>query len=160
MNGLAAFLGVEGRLRQLDRRLKKQNPEPLADKIANFAEMEAALGAGPGGLDRFDLARTPNFEPRRGHRRAAGGGGAAGAAPSPAARGGARSRRCAAGSPGSTRSGTVVEGFTPRSLRQWKAARPGHLSFAVLRHPLAARPRRLLRADPAARTCCPRCGPT
>ena len=65
MNGLAAYLGVEARLAQLDRRLKKQNPEPLAAKVSNFGAMEAALGAGPGGIDRFDLGRTPNFEPRR-----------------------------------------------------------------------------------------------
>ena len=35
INGLAAFLGVEGRLDELVFKFKKQNPEPLADKVAN-----------------------------------------------------------------------------------------------------------------------------
>ena len=60
LNGLARFLGVEG-LAALDGALKKQNPEPLEDKVGNWAEMAAALAR----LDRFDLSRTPNFEPRR-----------------------------------------------------------------------------------------------
>ena len=62
MNGLASFLGVESRLDALDRTLKVQNPSSLAEKVENFSEMEDALS----GLDRFNLSRTPNFEPRRG----------------------------------------------------------------------------------------------
>ncbi len=31
----------------------------------------------------------------------------------------------------------MQDGFTHKTLRQWKQARPGHRSFAVLRHPLA-----------------------
>ncbi len=61
MNGLAAWLGVRDRIEALDRKLKKQNPEPIEDKVVNFAEMEQALAR----LDRFNLGRTPNFEPRR-----------------------------------------------------------------------------------------------
>jgi LPS sulfotransferase NodH len=131
MQGLARFLGAappEG----LDRKLKKQNPEPLAEKVVNFAEMEAALGP----LDRFDLSRTPNFEPRRGamvprmvaafgadllHLPIPGG-------PEEAVRGWLASLDA---------EGRLVEGFNARTLRQWKLARPGHRSFAVLRHPLA-----------------------
>ena len=62
INGLARFLGVEGRLDALDGALKIQNPAPLADKVENFDEMQRALAE----IDRFNLARTPNFEPRRG----------------------------------------------------------------------------------------------
>lgn len=62
MNGLAAYLGVPEMLEALDKNLKKQNPNPLSEKVSNYAQMEAALGR----LDRFDLTRTPNFEPRRG----------------------------------------------------------------------------------------------
>ena len=62
MNGLAGFLGVYERLETLDSSLKKQNPSSLSKKVKNFGEMEAALAQ----LDRFNLNRTPNFEPRRG----------------------------------------------------------------------------------------------
>lgn len=62
MNGLAAWLGVDGRLEALDKNLKVQNPSALSDKVSNFDEMTKALS----GLDWFNLTRTPNFEPRRG----------------------------------------------------------------------------------------------
>jgi hypothetical protein len=62
MNGLAAFLGCAGRIEALDSNLKKQNPSPIEAKVRNFPQMEAALAR----LDRFNLSRTPNFEPRRG----------------------------------------------------------------------------------------------
>lgn len=131
MNGLAAFLGVPGRLESLDRKLKKQNPEPLEEKVRNFAQMEQVLAR----LDRFNLSRTPNFEPRRG----AAVPGFVAAAVTPLlympVRGGPE--------------GAVIDwlaaldgrapegGFSHKSLRQWKAQRPGHRSFTVLRHPLA-----------------------
>src|SRR5690554_1045161 len=59
INGLARFLGADERLQALDSRLKIQNPQPLSDKVENFADMEAALS----GYDRFNLTRTPSFEP-------------------------------------------------------------------------------------------------
>ena len=62
MNGLARWLGCSAQLDSLNTALKRQNPEPLADKVANFDQMERALVR----LDRFNLHRTPNFEPRRG----------------------------------------------------------------------------------------------
>jgi LPS sulfotransferase NodH len=132
INGLAAFLGVEGRLKALDRRLKKQNPEPIEDKVRNFPEMEAALAR----LDRFNLGRTPCFEPRRGP-----------AIPTlvAAPRAPLLYLPVKSGPDEAVRSWLSaldgglppVEGFTFRSLRQWKAARPLRRSFTVLRHPLA-----------------------
>lgn len=134
MNGLARFLGTGERLEALDGSLKKQNPGPLADKVSNFREMEAALS----GIDRFDLSRIPNFEPRRG----------------PAVPGyvtGARAPLIYM----PVRSGpeAEVEGwlaaldgagadtlprqFNQKSLRRWKQGKPGHRSFTVLRHPVA-----------------------
>ena len=62
INGLARFLGVEGQLKAIDRTLKVQNPAPLSEKVENFDAMQRALA----GVDRFNLTRTPNFEPRRG----------------------------------------------------------------------------------------------
>jgi hypothetical protein len=131
-NGLAAFLGVPARLTGLDKKLKKQNPEPLDDKVLNFAEMESALAR----LDRFNLTRTPNFEPRRGP-----------AIPTfVAAPDSPLLYLPIKGGPDVAVRGWLsaldggkapVEGFVQKTLRAWKSARPGHRSFAVLRHPLA-----------------------
>ncbi len=148
MQGLARFLGVEPPA-ELDRRLKKQNPEPLPEKVLNFEEMEAALGP----LDRFDLSRTPNFEPRRGAmvpRMVAALGADLLHLPVPSG----PEEAVRAWLAGFDPAGRVVEGFNARTLRQWKLARPGHRSFAVLRHPLprahAAFCERILPAAPGA----------
>ncbi len=131
MNGLVTFLGVEGRLEALDHKLKKQNPEPLEEKVGNFAEMELALAR----LDRFNLGRTPNFEPRRGP----GIPGFLAAATSPLlympVKGGpvAATTDWLAAVDGARPQG----GFTHKTLRQWKNRHPGHRSFTVVRHPLA-----------------------
>lgn len=131
MNGLAAFLGVDGRLEALDRTLKKQNPEPLDSKVGNFEEMADTLAR----LDRFNLTRTPNFEPRRG----AGVPGFLAAATAPLLYMPVKS------GPEEAMTAWLAEldgaapttDFTQKTLRQWKQARPGHRSFTVLRHPLA-----------------------
>ena len=62
LNGIAQYLGLEDRLTDLDKSMKKQNPGAMADKVENHEEMEASLRS----RDWFDLSRTPNFEPRRG----------------------------------------------------------------------------------------------
>ena len=62
MNGLARYLGSDERLEALDNRLKIQNPQALSEKVENFDAMTAALSE----FDRFNLTRTPEFEPRRG----------------------------------------------------------------------------------------------
>ena len=59
LNGLAMFLGVDSRLGNVNKKLKKQNPEPLKERVTNYDEMKEALVR----LDRFDLGRTPHFEP-------------------------------------------------------------------------------------------------
>lgn len=132
MNGLAAFLGVEGRLDGLDDSLKPQNPIALEDKVTNADDLTRGLSR----LDRFNLARTPNFEPRRGP-----------VVPSYIA---------AANAPllyMPIRSGpemavqnwlASVDGvdvdalqysFNQKTLRQWKRDKTGHRTFTVLRHP-------------------------
>ncbi|SFQ49517.1 LPS sulfotransferase NodH [Roseivivax halotolerans] len=134
MNGLAAWLGVPDRLEALDRSLKVQNPKPLSEKVANFKEMEEALIR----LDGFNLARTPNFEPRRGPL-----------VPSYVAAANSallympiRSGPEASVLHWLARLDSVAEDalltkFSQNSLRQWKRERPGHRSFTVIRHPLA-----------------------
>mmetsp|Transcript_29064 Transcript_29064/g.55864 ORF Transcript_29064/g.55864 Transcript_29064/m.55864 type:complete len:475 (+) Transcript_29064:3328-4752(+) len=133
MNGLAQFLGLDEDLPELNQKLKRQNPSPLSEKVSNFGEVTLALAD----LDRFNLNRTPNFEPRRGA-----------AVPSYVA--------CAVAPllylP--MRSGPqavvtqwmaqmdhvapdgLIQSFSQKSLRQWKKAHKGHRSFTVIRHPV------------------------
>lgn len=133
VNGLAQFLGSDEKLESLDGKLKPQNPAPLSEKVSNFEAVSAALAQ----LDRFNLARTPNFEPRRGA-----------AVPSYIATPGLGLLFMPVpGGPTesiaqwmSTVAGVSVEGLqtgmTQRELRAWKAAQRPVRSFAVLRHPV------------------------
>lgn len=129
LNGLAAFLGLDDRLKTIDTTLKKQNPEAIEAKVANAAEMAAALAR----LDRFNLARTPNFEPRRN----------AGVPNHVASNALPLIFMPIAGAPWRHINdwmqsyGGLTSAFERKSLRQWKEARPNHRSFTVLRHPLA-----------------------
>ena len=127
LNGLAAFLGVEGRLKTLDDTLKKQNPGPLEDKLENPQALAEAIAV----IDVFNLGRTPSFEPRR----------AAGVPTALASDTGLLFFPIRSGPETAIRDwftglGEVTEGFEQKSLRQWKRKHPGHRSFTVLRHPL------------------------
>lgn len=133
MNGLAAWLGTDARLESLDTSLKVQNPGALSDKVSNFGHMTQALA----GLDRFNLTRTPNFEPRRGP-----------AVPTYFAsenvpllympmRGGGHDPvvqwlRALDKDHG----GKPQSKLSQNDLRAWMRERPNHRSFTVLRHPL------------------------
>ena len=127
MNGLAAFLGVEARLKQLDDTLKKQNPGPLEDKLENPEALDDAVAA----VDVFNLGRTPSFEPRR----------AAGVPTALGSNVGLLFFPIRFGPETAIRDwfaglGDVTEGFEQKSLRQWKRKHAGHRSFTILRHPL------------------------
>ena len=134
MNGLARWLGCDAQLDSLDKKLKKQNPAPMSDKVSNYDAMAAALAR----LDRFNLDRTPNFEPRRGP-----------AVPTylAAAKAPLLYLPIRSGPEGAVRKwladlDSVAEpdltaGFNQKTLRQWKRQNPGHRAFTVLRHPLA-----------------------
>lgn len=134
MNGLAQWLGVDARLDSLNTALKRQNPQPTAQKVENYAEMSASLAR----LDRFNLSRTPNFEPRRGP-----------VVPTyiaardtpllymPIRSGPERAVRQWLGALDGVKPGKLTDKFTQGSLRGWKRERPGHRSFTVIRHPLA-----------------------
>ncbi|MDF1726693.1 MAG: nodulation protein NodH [Sulfitobacter sp.] len=134
MNGLAHYLGVEEQLDGLDKKLKKQNPSPISAKVANYDQMLGALSR----LDRFDLTRTPNFEPRRGP----GVPSYVAAARAPLLylplQGGPRQavQDWLAALDGVSEEALQTQ-FTQKTLRQWKRSHPGHRSFTVLRHPLA-----------------------
>jgi len=136
INGLAQFLGSAHRVTAPATTLKKQNPEPLRERVSNPREMERAIAE----LDRFDLSRTPNFEPRRGAVVPSWQASAAARLLHMPVRGGplvavedwlARQDRAADGD------GHPATGLNQKTLRQWKRTHPRHASFAVLRHPLA-----------------------
>jgi len=134
MNGLARFLGSEERLEELDKSLKKQNPSSMSDKVANFDKMEEALAR----LDRFNLNRIPNFEPRRG----AAVPGYLAAPHSPLIylpiRSGPEAAVCTwLASLDDAEPDALVGGFTQKTLRQWKRQHVGHRCFTVVRHPVA-----------------------
>ncbi len=133
LNGLARFLGVEHQKDKATQRTKVQNPAPLSEKVENFEEMQDALAR----IDRFDLTRTPNFEPRR-----------APAVPSyvAAAKAPLIYQPIKAGPEqrvhawlAALDNGAVEDlqrAFTQKTLRQWKRRNPGHRSFTVIRHPV------------------------
>lgn len=134
MNGLALWLGADAPLQELDRTLKRQNPEPVTEKVENPEE----IGRGLARLDRFNLSRTPNFEPRRGPA-------VPGYVAAPHApllymplRGGPEPeiRRWLAGLDGADEEALRID-FTQKSLRDWMRAHSGHRRFTVLRHPVA-----------------------
>lgn len=134
MNGLAMFLGSDERLEKLDESLKKQNPSPLSDKVSNFDTMERTMSA----LDRFNLARTPNFEPRRGPAVPGFVTGARAPVLFMPMRGGPEAEVLEwlaglDGVPGET----LPTQMNQKGLRKWKRSKPGHRSFTVLRHPVA-----------------------
>lgn len=129
LNGLAAFLGVEGRLESLDLSFKKQNPEPVRDKVSNPAEMTAGLAK----IDFFNIAQTPNFEPRRqGAINTYVAGETLPLLFQPVKSGPEQVlRKWMQGY------GPILTSFDRQSLKSWRNDRPGHRSFTVLRHPLA-----------------------
>mgnify|MGYP000170973657 CR=1 FL=1 len=133
LSGLAHWLGAEANPDVFQANLKPQNPQPLSDKVANFSQMEVALRA----LDRFDLTRTPNFEPRRGP-----------VVPSYVAcarhpllylpiRSGPEERVTEWMTALDGGGADLITDFNQKTLRGWLQDNPGHQRFTVLRHPLA-----------------------
>ena len=134
MNGLAAYLGCDDRISRLDKSLKKQNPAPLSQKVEDFEAMAHSLAR----LDRFNLTRTPNFEPRRGAMIPSYV--AAPKAPllfAPIRSGPTESVKRWLAALDKQPPEALQSGFTQKTMRSWQRAHPDHRSFTVLRHPLA-----------------------
>lgn len=133
VNGLAAFLGSTHRLEATNAKLKKQNPSDLSQKVENYEDMVRSLSR----MDRFDLSKTPNFEPAR-HAAVPGfvmlpNTGLMfmpirGAAIEPV-------KAWMAGLEG-IEAESLLTGLKQKDIRQWMRRHPGHRSFTVLRHPL------------------------
>ncbi|WP_370206342.1 sulfotransferase family 2 domain-containing protein [Pararhodobacter marinus] len=133
LNGLARWLGLASRIDRLPRALKKQNPEPLDQKLSNPGDVAKAMAR----IDRFDLGRTPNFEVRRGPML-------------DAAQGGAQTPLLFLPLRGGPEAGVIrwmaaldqvapealTTGFDEGRLHRWRRDRAGLRSFTVLRHPL------------------------
>ncbi len=134
MNGLAKWLGVNAKIEGLDKSLKPQNPASILTKVSNPQELEQGLTT----LDRFNLGRTPNFEPRRG----------------PMVRGyytAAHSSLVFMPMSGGPKESILnwmaaldkasladlKDGLNQKQLRDWKKNNPNFRSFTVLRHPVA-----------------------
>ncbi|MFT6676594.1 MAG: LPS sulfotransferase NodH [Sulfitobacter sp.] len=134
MNGIARFLGVETRLDGLDTSLKKQNPSPISAKVRNYEDMLFSLA----GMDRFDLTRTPNFEPRRGPNVPS----YVAAAEAPLLylplRSGPQAGVLAwlAALDGVSETDLITK-MSQKDLRHWKRNHEQHRSFTILRHPVA-----------------------
>lgn len=133
VNGLARFLGSDHALDATNTKLKKQNPSDLSQKVENYDHMVRSLAK----LDRFDLTRTPNFEPAR-HA------GVPGFVLMPETglmfmpiRGAAVDpvRDWMAGLEGIS-TDRLLTGLKQKDIRQWMRKHDGHRSFTVLRHPL------------------------
>ncbi|MCK0140215.1 sulfotransferase family 2 domain-containing protein [Aliiroseovarius sp. F47248L] len=129
VNGLAKYLGEKTEIANFASTFKKQNPEPLSDKVQNLELLAATVAR----IDVFDLHRIPNFEPGR----------------PPAMKSYMASDELQlvflpiAGGPSDQvtewmeAAGPLTHDFSQKALRQWKRRHKAHRSFTVLRHPVA-----------------------
>lgn len=133
LNGLARWLGVGARLADLPRTYKKQNPEPIEQKLTNPQDLAPGLAR----IDRFDLSRTPNFEIRRGPMLDISVAGATTPLLFLPMRGAPEEGviRWLAALDG-VEPGDLPRDFDHGRLAAWRRANPGFRSFTVLRHPL------------------------
>ncbi len=133
LNGLAQWLGGEGRIEALPRRLKRQNPEPLEDKLVN----PEAVADGLARIDRFNLSRSPSFEPRHAPMNWAFR--ACNTVPlvyAPLPGGSDRAiLKWMAEIDGSSHRDLRAD-FNPRTWRDWQRDNPRRMTFSVLQHPL------------------------
>jgi len=134
INGLAQFLGSYIQLDALDDKLKKQNPAPLSEKVSNYDAMKAGLAK----LDRFDLSRTPHFEPRRGPMVTK-----YVAVPKsnliylPIKSGPNAAVLSWLAQLEGVSADELSSGLKQGEMRQWMQDHPGHRRFTVVRHPVA-----------------------
>lgn len=128
VNGVLKFLGSRHVLPRLDQSLKKQNPAPLRDRVANYDEMTRALAA----LDPLGLEVEPVFEPDRGpavrHHRVLD-------APAVIDMGLGHAGPDPVGD-WLAAQGPVRTGLGQKDLRAWMRDNPDHRKVAVLAHPV------------------------
>jgi LPS sulfotransferase NodH len=133
LNGLAAFIGSEGRIEAASNKLKRQNPGDLSEKVENYDEMIAALRD----VDRFGLTASPDAEPTRGaavpgfvaHPEA-------GLLFQPIKGAPEQAVLDWMGEIGGVGREGLLRKMTQKDLKQWMKDHPGYRSFTVLRHPV------------------------
>ena len=134
INGTAHFLGSTGKIEAVKTKLLPQNPVALSEKVENFPKMQAELAQ----IDRFNLAKVPDFEPRRrptvSHYIAT----PKGALLFMPVRSGPLEmiRQWLAALEEVDPSGLLTD-FEPAALKAWQQTHSGHRSFTVIRHPVA-----------------------
>ena len=134
INGTAKHLGSIGEVETVKAKLLPQNPVTLSDKVANFPAMQEELAQ----IDRFNLAKVPDFEPRRGpvisHYIAT----AKGPLLFMPVRSGPVSRiRQWLAALNDVDTIKLLTNFDAPTLKSWQKAHSGHRSFTVIRHPVA-----------------------
>ena len=133
LNGLAAFLGSEGRVDTASKKLKRQNPGDLSEKVENYDEMLEALRD----VDRFGLTASPDAEPSRGaavpgfvaHPQA-------GLLFLPIKGAPENAVLDWMGNIGGVGREGLLKKMSQKDLKQWMKDHPGYRSFTVLRHPV------------------------
>jgi LPS sulfotransferase NodH len=133
LNGLAAFLGSDARVDTASKKLKRQNPGDLADKVENYEDMLAALRD----VDRFGLGASQDAEPTRGAA-------VPGLVAHPEAGllflpvKGAPEHAVLdwMGAIGAVGRERLLRKMSQKELKQWMKDHPGYRSFTVLRHPV------------------------
>lgn len=134
LNGLAAWLGVAGRLEAPSNRLKRLNPAEIARKVTNPDAIAPAVAA----LDLYRIDRPRPSEPER--NAAINSYLAAPRAPLlylPVKGGPVRQVKAWLAAVDGAKPPDLLRDFGYRSLKDWRAAHPGFRSFTVVRHPLA-----------------------
>ncbi len=133
LNGVAAWLGVAGRLDRPSTRLRRQNPPALADKVTNPQEVAEAVAR----MDLFALERPRTLEPPRNaaiHSYVA-----AARAPVmflPIKAGPVAQVTTWLARLDSVEPRDLLRDMGFRTLRDWRTRHPGHRTFTVVRHPL------------------------
>jgi len=134
MNGLVAYLGIEDRRGAFEEKIKRQNPEPLSEKVANYDEMMADLGTL--GAEAVQVDRAPETERGSGVRDIIVGRKTALLyAPIPGV-----NSRPALGMMGhfdGSDPGLLKTGMNQKELGTWLESAPDHVSFTVVDHPIA-----------------------
>ena len=133
INGLASYLGITERRGAFEEKIKRQNPEPMRQKVSNFDQMMADLGAL--GLDTLETERAPEIERGLGARDLVACTHAPVLfAPLPGVDVAPALQMMAQFDGG--RTGDLKTGMNQKQLGRWLEAAPDLASFSIVDHPL------------------------
>lgn len=133
MNGVAKYLGISGRINSFEEKIKRQNPEPLSEKVANFEEMMADLGHM--GVETIQSSTAPETTRGSGVRDIV----VCNKSPvlfAPVAGVDAGPALDAMGQFDGSVTGSLRTGMNQKELGNWLESASGLISFSVVDHPL------------------------